>query len=170
MSGNIQYRSATPDDLPALQRLGLASYGQFERELTPAYWAELAYNLGSEAVYRSLVTASESFLCIQDTVPVGMAFLVPSGNPTDIYPADWSYIRFVGVHPDCAGMGIGRALMLRCIEAARRKGEKTVGLHTSGMMHAARHLYESLGFAQVKAIAPRFGKQYWLYRMVLQEG
>ncbi|MBL7713728.1 MAG: GNAT family N-acetyltransferase [Chitinophagaceae bacterium] len=138
MDSSMYYRSATLGDLPALQRLGLASYGQFEKELTPGYWAELAANLGAEAVYHSLVTAGESFLCIKDETPVGMAFLVPSGNPTDIYPADWSYIRLVGVHPACAGMGIGRALMLRCIDAAHLNGEKTLGLHTSAMMHAAR--------------------------------
>lgn len=168
MKRDLQYRLATEDDITALQQLGQLAYGQFKDELTAENWAALEANLSSEAVYRTLLELSKSFVCIHQDKPVGMAFLVPSGNPNDIYPEDWSYIRFVGVHPGYTGSGIGRALTVQCIDAARLNGEKIIGLHTSEMMHAARHIYESLGFCQCKELSPRFGKRYWLYRMLLK--
>jgi len=45
--------------------------------------------------------------------------------------------------------------------------EKTIALHTSEFMDAARHIYEGLGFIMVKEIPPRYGKRYWLYRLDL---
>lgn len=40
-------------------------------------------------------------------------------------------------------------------------------LHTSEMMGAARHIYESLGFKKLREIEPRYGKKYWLYKLEL---
>lgn len=161
----LQYRKGTVDDIPALQELGLLAYGQFKGELSTLHWEELRANLSAESVYRALLEQSDSFICVFGDELVGMAFLVPSGNPNDIYPEDWSYIRMVGVHPGFTGSGIGRALTLMCIGVARLKGEHIVGLHTSEMMPAARHIYESLGFLKVKELSPRFGKRYWLYQL-----
>jgi ribosomal protein S18 acetylase RimI-like enzyme len=98
---------------------------------------------------------------------VGMAFLVSSGYPTDIYQKDWASIRFVSVHPSYSGQGIGRQLTERCIELARGNNEKTIALHTSEMMHKARHIYESLGFTILREIESRLGKKYWLYTLDL---
>ena len=161
----LQYRRGTFDDIPALQELGLLAYGQFKGELSAVHWEELRANLSSETLYPALLALGGSFVCAVQDKPVGMAFLVPSGNPNDIYPEDWSYIRLVGVHSGFAGLGIGRALTLKCIEAARLQGERIVGLHTSEMMPAARHIYESLGFLKVKELSSRFGKRYWLYQL-----
>lgn len=41
--------------------------------------------------------------------------------------------------------------------------ERTIALHTSEFMDAARHIYESVGFVKVKEIPARYGKKYWLY-------
>ena len=96
-----------------------------------------------------------------------MAFLIPSGNPTDIFQADWSYVRMVGVHHSYGGQGIGRQLMQLCIDQAKATHETTLALHTSEFMDAARHLYEQLGFTQLKELEPRYGKRYWLYLLEL---
>ena len=96
-----------------------------------------------------------------------MAFLVPSGNPTTIFPADWCYLRMVGVHTNHSGKGIGKALTKMCVDEGKSSGEKTIGLHTSEFMDGARHIYESIGFRQVRELEPHLGKRYWLYKLDL---
>jgi ribosomal protein S18 acetylase RimI-like enzyme len=71
------------------------------------------------------------------------------------------------VHPQFRGRGIAKELTAFCIKYAKETNEKTIALHTSEFMHAARHTYESLGFAKLKEIDPIFGKRYWLYTMQL---
>jgi ribosomal protein S18 acetylase RimI-like enzyme len=96
-----------------------------------------------------------------------MAFIVLSGNPTEIFQSNWSYIRFVSVHPNHSGKGIGKYLTQLCIDFAKQNNEQTVVLHTSEFMNKARHIYESLGFAILKELEPRLGEKYWLYTLTL---
>jgi len=98
---------------------------------------------------------------------VGMIFLVPRGNPTDLYLPEWCYIRFLTVSPEFGGFGIGRKLTEICMELAKRNGETVMALHTSEMMSNARRLYEHLGFRIVREIEQRLGKRYWLYKLEL---
>lgn len=63
---------------------------------------------------------------------------MPSDNPTEIFDADWSYIRMVGVLPDYQGKGIAKQLTQFCIEYAKQSKEKVIALHTSEFMNAAR--------------------------------
>lgn len=151
-----------------LRILGMASWKQFENVLTPDNWQKLFSNVSRKETYRELLAQSHCFVCEREGgAIIGMAFLVPSGNPTDIYPADWSYIRFVSVHPEFTGKGIGRQLTRQCVEIAKSNNEHTVALHTSEMMHTARHIYESLGFTILRELEPRLGKKYWLYTLAL---
>jgi len=96
-----------------------------------------------------------------------MAFLISSGNPTDFFQKDWSYLRMVGVHTQHGGKKIGTKLTQMCIDAAKADGEKTIALHTSEFMDAARHIYESFGFTKLKELEPMFGKKYWIYTLEL---
>lgn len=105
--------------------------------------------------------------CLDNDLLIGMAFLVPRGNPTHIYPDSWSYIRLVGVHPEYRGKGIAKTLTVRCIENPRLSGEKVIALHTSEFMQPARKLYESLRFEKVRELEPYYGKKYWLYKLDL---
>ena len=92
-----------------------------------------------------------------------MAYLVPHGHPWDIFKSEWCYMRMVGVNPAYQGRGIARTLIQQCIDRAISSGEKTMALHTSEFMDAARHIYESFGFTILQDMEPRFGKRYWLY-------
>ena len=163
----LLYRTARPEDTDQLQALAIRSYNQFSGVLTSDNWAVFNGNLHKRETFVNLVNVSKCFVCEEQDKIVGMAFLVPSGNPWDVFQADWCYIRLVGVDPARRGDGIAKELTKRCIEFARQSGEKTIALHTSEFMDAARHIYESVGFKVVKEIEPRYGKRYWLYRMVL---
>lgn len=123
--------------------------------------------MAADSTWDELFARAYCAVCEGGDQLVGMAFLLPSGNPTRIYPADWSYIRMVGVAPAFAGLGIARQLVQMCIQHAQASGEKTVALHTSEFMHAARHLYESMGFELLREIEPVFGARCWLYGMQL---
>lgn len=167
----MTYRQATTADLEQLRLLGMQAWAQYQTALTPEAWQQLSGSLSDPGKYAALQAQSHCIVCEDtDGTLIGMAFLVPSGNPTDIYPADWCYIRTLSVHPSASGRGIGRQLTIQCIERGRRLGEHTIALHTSEMMHGARHLYESLGFTILREIEPRFGKRYWLYTLPLDAG
>lgn len=56
------------------------------------------------------------------------------------------YLAELYVVPERRGQGIGRALMLEAMAAARRRGADYMDLGTSEEDVAARALYESLGF------------------------
>jgi len=165
MAHDLKFKQGSITDLKQLKELGLASYGEFSRTLTSENWQIMRTNLNNEEKLLRLIESSTVFVCEHNNAIIGMAYLMPRGNPTHIYPAEWSYIRMVGMHPDYRGIGIAKKLTQQCIEQAMKAGEQTIGLHTSEIMQAARHIYESLGFKIHKEIEPIFGVRYWLYRM-----
>ena len=161
------FRNCTEADSAQLKTLGLISYGQFKGVLSDENWAKLEAALSAENFYSDLLKISTGFVCEGSGKIIGMAFLIPSGNPTEIFQSDWSYIRMVGVDPDFTGKGIGKELTRMCIDRAKKLNEKVIALHTSEFMDAARHIYESLGFERTKELSPRYNRRYWLYKLEL---
>jgi ribosomal protein S18 acetylase RimI-like enzyme len=161
----LEYRVATPDDNKELQALGLLAYGEFKNILKPENWDKLNSFLTADNSYSDLLKISRCFICEFEDQLIGMAFLVPKGNPTKIFQADWSYIRMVGVDPNFKGQGIAKTLTRMCIDFARECKEETIALHTSEFMDVARHIYESFGFRQTRELESRLGKKYWLYQL-----
>lgn len=163
-----KFRPGTHHDIVNLKKLAIKSWGQFESILTNDNWLKLNSTLTNDHTYIDLIEKSYSFLCLEDSGEIiGMAFLIPNGNPTNIYEKDWSYIRFVTVDPDYRGYGIGKKLTEMCIDKAKETNEILVALHTSEFMNAARHIYEKLGFTILKELDQRLGKRYWLYTLEL---
>jgi len=163
----LAYRHGTIDDAEQLRKLGLVSYGQFQTVLSEANWNKLKELLSADKLYSDLLKMSTCFVCECNDELVGMAFLIPSGNPTEIFQSDWSYIRMVGVNPTFKGNGVGKRLTQMCIDLAKKTNEKVIALHTSEFMDAARHIYENLGFKQTSELPSRYGKRYWLYKLEL---
>ncbi|MBB5287078.1 ribosomal protein S18 acetylase RimI-like enzyme [Rhabdobacter roseus] len=163
---HMVYRKGVSYDLEQIQILALSSWSQLQNDLSPENWQRLFKSLSNRETYVELLEKSCSFVCENtDKELIGMAFLVSSGNPTDIFLSEWCYIRYVSVAPEFAGRGIGRRLVEKCIELAKETREQTIALHTSEIMHQARHIYESLGFTVLREIEPRNGKKYWLYTL-----
>ena len=161
------FREGRIADKEQLREIALASYGAFEKDLKYKNWNEFYANLKSEESYTNILKTAKCFVCEIANKIVGVPYFVPSGNPTDIFESNWSYLRMVGVHPDYQGNGIGKKLTLLCIEFARQSNEAIIALHTSEFMDAARSIYEKLGFKRIKELKPIFGKRYWLYQMIL---
>lgn len=163
----FRFRFGTHKDKEKLQELGLNSFGQFKNILTEENWNKLRSYQTADTTYSDLLTKSICFVCEENNEIIGMAYLILSGNPTDIFQEDWCYLRMVGVHTEYNGKGIGKKLTQMCIDFASQKNEKTMALHTSEFMDAARHIYENLGFKQIREIEPRLGKKYWIYTLDL---
>ena len=162
----MTYRQGNINDLNLLKNLAIKSWKQFESELTVENWQKLKTSLLNDKTFLELLELSYCLVCENDENEIiGMSFLVPQGNPTEIYDEKWCYIRFVSVDPEFGGQGIGRQLTERCIQFAKDNKEQTIALHTSEMMNKARHIYESLGFKILKELDPRLGKKYWLYTL-----
>jgi ribosomal protein S18 acetylase RimI-like enzyme len=167
MYSQLIFREGLPAEKNSLQQLGILSYSQFSQILSPADWATMHGFLHGDKMWEQLVNNSRIFVCETNNKLVGMAYLVSSNNPTRIYPADWAYIRMVGVDPVYRGNGIARRLTQMCVDYARQTNEKTIGLHTSEKMRDAIHIYESIGFELYKEIEPIYGMRYFVYRMEL---
>lgn len=161
----LLYRPSSIDDLNQIKELANASYGQYASVLTPENWNRLNASINDDKTFSGLLEQSVAFVCTDNEKVVGMAFLIPSGNATDVFQDDWSYIRMVGVHPEYTGRGIAKKLTALCIQKAKDLQEKTIALHTSEFMDAARHVYEQAGFKVLKEIPSRLGKRYWLYTL-----
>ncbi|TFC55375.1 mycothiol synthase [Cryobacterium sp. TMT2-17-1] len=66
---------------------------------------------------------------------------IESGSPV-------GEIYVVGVHPDAAGRGVGRRLMLAGLDRLRERGCRTADLYVEADSAAAVALYRSLGFTE----------------------
>lgn len=164
---NLSFRIAQIGDQKSLRALALLAYGDFEKDLSSENWKVFQQNLAAEETYVKMLSIAKCFVCEVEDKIVGVAYFVPSGYPTDIFAADWSYLRMVGVDPTYRGKGIGVQLTQHCIAFAKQSKEKIIALHTAEFMPAARAIYEKLGFRKVRELKPLFGKRYWLYHLRL---
>ncbi len=167
IKNNLSYRVGTINDVDQLQDLAIMAYGQFQSALTTDNWEIFNGNLMNKQKFIDILKIAKCFTCLDNDRIVGVAYIIPSGNPTDLFKSEWSYIRMVGVDPEYRGQGIAKALTQMCIDFAKQNNEKTIALHTSEFMGAARHIYESMGFNILKEIPSLFGKKYWLYTLDL---
>lgn len=168
MQKNI-YRTATEADLEQLKNLGLLAYGQFQNVLGNKNWELMKAKQNNDSTFLNLLRIAICFVCEYENEIIGMAFLIPRGNPTTIFEKEWCYIRLVGVHPKFEGKGIGRKLTQQCIDFAKESGEKIIALHTSEFQNAARHIYESFGFIRQKKLELIYEKQYYLYTLEIKQ-
>ncbi len=162
MNLKLTYRKANLSDFDQLKALGIASYSEFSKVLTSENWNKMNGFLQSEENLTNLIKQSTVFVCEKEPDIIGMIYLMPSGNPTELFQNNWSYIRFLGVHTDYRGNGIAQKLTDLCIQHAKETNEKYIALHTSEFMDAARAIYEKRGFKKTKEIE-YLGKRYWIY-------
>jgi len=70
---------------------------------------------------------------------------------------DAAQLRWLLLHPDLRGRGLGRRLTAGAVDFARRRGYRTVLLWTLGHLSAAVGIYRRLGFV----LAERHERRLW---------
>jgi len=130
-------RLASSDDAEVIGRL-LHAFNREFNEPAPAP-AVLAKRI------RQLLGGGDTVVLLAGDGPDGLAVL-------RLRPAIWSaglesYLAELYVTPGRRGHGLGRALMEAVLREARNRGADTMEIGVDEPDHAARRLYESLGFS-----------------------
>ncbi len=146
-------RPAGLDDVDALDELLSASYGK----LLKGWYTE---DLLAKAL--PLMTRSNARLLASGTYYVAVhrdGRLIGCGGWTFERPGTGeiapgvAHIRHVASHPDATGMGVGRALIARCLAEAHERGAATLECYST---LAAEGFYRSQGFETVGPISVPF--------------
>jgi len=144
----IHLRDAHPADRATIADLTMRAYGEYASVMHPGAWTALEAALRASLADDVGVTRIVAEL---DGHIVGSVALYDPGaahyTGLDSETA-WPEVRLVAVDHSVRGRGVARALVLECVRRARAAGANTLGLHTSQSMHAARRLYERLGFVR----------------------
>lgn len=83
----LTYTTGTIADAEQLSALRMLSYGVFEKILGNE-WKTMKSNMEDIQALQHLINTAQTFICKDGESIVGMIFLVPNGNPTNIYPSD----------------------------------------------------------------------------------
>jgi hypothetical protein len=85
----MKYRQGNINDLEQLKQLALKAWSDFQNELTSENWTVLHNNLNNNKTFSDLLNDSYCLVCETNDAIIGMAFLVPKGNPTETYKKEW---------------------------------------------------------------------------------
>ena len=149
-SSDIVIRPAAPSDYAAIGTLLVSAYGGLPGmpgpDIQPEYFAMLR-DVASRAAKPSLTVwvAAHATGRILGSIDY-IADMADYGVPAVAHIRDASGVRLLAVDPASQGQGIGKALMLHCIEVARADGRNQLLLHTTKAMMTAWAMYERLGF------------------------
>ena len=135
----LELRAARAEDVPAIKALVRAAYGHYverlggpPRPLTDDY---------DEVVRRLDVTLAEF-----DGELAGLLVLDPGHE-------EGFLIDNVAVHPSHQGTGVGRALLERAEDEARRAGADAIHLYTHELLTESQELYRRIGYSEYKRVA-----------------
>jgi GNAT superfamily N-acetyltransferase len=85
-----------------------------------------------------------------DGMAVGSVALSPRGDGV-------AWLSKLFVNADYRGRGLGRALLARAVDEARRRGYRRIDLETRTNFLEAVHLYEATGWVRGPDLPPEHG-------------
>lgn len=112
----------------------------FPRDVARAYRRELLDVAGRPSVLQTFV------LHVDGRLAGSVGFVPDAQHDAHPWPAGGSVLRFLAVDPRERGHRLGERLARVCIDLARERRSAFLALHTAPAMHAARRVYEQLGF------------------------
>jgi predicted N-acetyltransferase YhbS len=145
---HTQVRDAGVEDLDQVSLLIRDAYQEYQANFSPEVWERYAQDIMD---VRSRLDTSELIVAENSVRLVGAVTFYPNSFPSDHggWPAGWTGIRLLAVHPDARGMGIARVLMDECLLRSRLRSATALGLHTTELMGIARGMYARMGFVRV---------------------
>lgn len=145
-------REAGAGDLEAVESLVKGAYLEY-RELVPAE----AWDKWMESVSRAINSGAGLLLVAEVEGAIqGVVQFFPDASRSGQgrWPAGSGTIRLLAVRPEARGQGLGARLTRECLRRARELKLPTIFLYTGRFMHAARHIYEKLGFKRAPEFEP----------------
>ena len=147
----VSSRAASPDDLEFLWRMVqlAASSGNPER-----YAMDELRRDPRVASYLEAWTERNAFgIVLEDQgVPVGAAWCSFAGSDAEIYGFVGAEIPVMAIalEPSYRNMHLGRGMLRELMSLARSRGHRSMSLEVNADNPRGRHLYESMGFVQVR--------------------
>jgi GNAT superfamily N-acetyltransferase len=147
MDQDVFIREAAVGELAGIEALVREAYGEFRPLFPEKVWEAWMANIGE-------VIRSESgiLLVAEDQGKVrGAVKFFPQAGQSGMgqWPQHAAAIRILAVSPEARGRGYGTLLSRECLRRAKAMRISTIFLFTGEFMHAARHIYEKLGFRRV---------------------
>ncbi|MCF0055625.1 GNAT family N-acetyltransferase [Dyadobacter sp. CY356] len=136
---NIIIREIQPEDNAELARVIRKALEEFKANKPGTVYFDKSTDHLSDLFQ---VENSVYFVAIEDTKLLGGAGIFPTeGLDADTVELVKMYLR-----PEARGKGLGKTLILKCIEYAKSKGYKRIYLETMNELDKAVIAYEKLGF------------------------
>ena len=157
----IEFAAAA--DFDAIADLNVSAFAEFAPHLEPGGWPKLQESL--RKIAERARTSQFLVRRLEGRLVGSVAYCPASHADPAIFDSGMAAILVLAVDPNVRGHGIARDLTNACIELARRDGAAAIGLFTSELNLAARHLDRTLGFQQDRELPVRYGIRY--FRFVL---
>lgn len=142
----IQIRQAREQELETIRIQRLEAYEEHSDKIPKEHWEELKKAISSDA---DVTNGAELIVAELEGKLVGSVVLCP--EKIDAYKgltnqSEFPEIRMLAVDPEARGKGVARTLVKACMERAKGRGQRAIGLHTADFMQGAMSLYQRLGF------------------------
>jgi len=146
MPAQYNLRLAVPDDAAAVTALLKATYPVSLAGCCDAGILAAALPLMTEAKLPLLSSGTFYLVETIDGTLVGCGGWTAAHPGTGKVAAGLAHIRHFATHPDHARRGVGRMLMTKCLEAARRSGIQQIECLATPVAEA---FYRAVGFAVI---------------------
>lgn len=151
MRGNmVEIREMALSEKEIVRSLLIESYRQYEKEFSKERW-EIYFSEVKQAVdYNGI---DKIYVALLNEEIIGTVQLFPH---SDIAYDDFDHkingpiIRFLAVHPNGRGRGVGQRLLDQSILYAKEHQAHAIYLHTTNLMPEAVRLYVRYGFEREK--------------------
>lgn len=147
MEQSIFIREAAAEELAGIETLVREAYREFRPLFPEKVWEAWMENIGE-----TIRSESGILLVAEDQGKVqGVVKFFPQAGQSGMgqWPPGAAAIRILAVSPPARGRGYGTLLTRECLRRAREQKVSVIFLFTGEFMHAARHIYEKLGFRRV---------------------